>query len=58
MPTKEQEEQLRKDIQNTFLDVKKELIILTLENEKLRQINDLLLEKNKKLVKLLNELKC
>jgi hypothetical protein len=58
MPTKEQEEQLRNDIKNTFLDVKKELIRLTLENEKLRQINDLLLEKNKKLVKLLNELKC
>jgi hypothetical protein len=47
MPTKEQEEQLRNDIKNTFLDVKKELIRLTLENEKLRQINDLLLEKIK-----------
>jgi hypothetical protein len=58
MPTKEQEEQLRKDIQNTFLDIKKELIRLTLENEELKQINALLVNQNEKLVKLLNELKC
>jgi hypothetical protein len=58
MPTKEQEEQLRNDIQNTFLDIKKELIRLTLKNEELKQINDLLVNKNEKLVKLLNELKC
>jgi hypothetical protein len=58
MPTKEQEKQLRKDIQNTFLDIKKELIRLTLENEELKQINALLVNQNEKLVKLLNELKC